>query len=194
VYHEEGKEDRFMIPMRQKPLECTDPVKINEFLEREKTGFLGLSDENIPYVIPLNFVWLDGAIYFHGAAEGRKVKIIEENAKACFTVSADHGTMTDPVPAKTDTAFMSVMIFGEAEAVKDLDEAVWAMQQMLNKYVPGYYDKALSSSHVEKYRSSLGSRTAVYKIKADGLSAKENPLQLGKLFFSGKTVKNEISN
>ncbi|MDR7001682.1 nitroimidazol reductase NimA-like FMN-containing flavoprotein (pyridoxamine 5'-phosphate oxidase superfamily) [Neobacillus niacini] len=179
--------------MRQKNLECKDQTKIELFLEQEKTGFLGLADGKMPYVIPLNFVWLDGAIYFHGAAEGRKVSIMEENAKACFTVSANQGTLTHPVPAKTDTAYMSVMVFGEAELVIDLDEAVAAMQKMLDKYVPGYYEQALSSSHVEKYRSSLGSRTAVYKIKARELSAKENPIQLEKLFYNGKTQHHDTA-
>ena len=183
-----------MLPMRQKKLECTDQSKIDEFLLTAKTGFLGLADGQIPYVIPLNFVWLNGAIYFHGAAEGRKVSIIEENPNACFTVSEDLGTITNPVPAKTDTAYMSVMVFGEAAAVTNLDEAVLAMQEMLNKYVPGYYDKALASSHVDKYRSSLGSRTVIYKINAIELTAKENPIQLEKLFYPGKTAHHDITN
>ncbi|WP_180321126.1 pyridoxamine 5'-phosphate oxidase family protein [Neobacillus mesonae] len=176
-----------MIPIRKKNLECKDQERINSFLYQEKTGFLGLVDDKLPYVIPLNFVWMDGAIYFHGAVEGRKVNIIGENAKACFTVSANQGTLTDPVPAETDTAYMSVMIFGEVELVTKLEESVKAMQQMLDKYVPGYYDKPLSSSHVEKYRSSLGSCTVIYKIKTLEMSAKENPMQLDKLFYHGKT-------
>lgn len=183
-----------MLPIRQQKLACTDQSKINEFLQSAKTGFLGLSDGALPYVIPLNFVWMNDAIYFHGASEGRKVKIIQENASACFTVSEDQGTITNPVPAITDTAYMSVMIFGEAKIVNDLDEAVQVMQKMLDKYVPGYYEELLSKSHVDKYRSSLGSRTAIYKIKAKDMTAKENPIQLEKLFYKGKTVQNDISN
>ncbi len=183
-----------MFPIRQKKLECTDQAVINQFLATENTGFLGLADGVLPYVLPLNFVWVDDAIYFHGAAEGRKVTIIEENPNACFTVSANLGTLTDPVPAKTDTAYMSVLIFGTVEKVEEIDEAVMAMQTMLNKYIPGYYEKALASSHVVKYRSSLGSKTAVYKIKAQTITAKENPIQMERLFFSGKTLQNDISN
>lgn len=176
-----------MIPIRQKALECKDQEKINLFLHEEKTGFLGLADGKMPYVIPLNFVWLGGAIYFHGATEGRKVTIIRENPNGCFTVSANRGTLTSPIPAKTDTAYMSVMIFVEVKLVTNLEEAVSAMQRMLDKYVPGYYDQPLSSTHLEKYRSSLGSHTAVYKITAQEISAKENPIQLEKLFYNGKT-------
>lgn len=175
-------------------MESTDREKINRFLENEKTGYLGLADGEMPYVIPLNYVWMDGSVYFHGAAQGRKISIMEENSNACFTVSADLGTLTNPVPAKTDTSYMSVMIFGKAEMVTSLDEAVMAMQKMLDKYVPGYYDTKLSMTHVEKYRSSLGSHTAVYKIKSAELTAKENPVQLERLFYPGKTTKNDITN
>lgn len=182
-----------MVTMRQITLECTDQGRIDEFLNVSKTGYLGLADDSYPYVVPLNYVWMDGTIYFHGASEGRKVDILEKNPQACFTVSADFGTMTHPVPAKTDTAFMSVMIFGQAEKVENLDESVQAMQKMLDKYVPGYYEKLLASSHVDKYRSSLGSKTAVYKIPAAELTAKENPLHQEKRFYEGKTTVNDIS-
>lgn len=183
-----------MLPIRQQKLEWSDQPKMNDFLRTAETGFLGLSDGTLPYVIPLNFVWMNEAIYFHGASEGRKVTIMEENANACFTVSEAQGTLTDHVPAKTDTAYLSVMIFGEAQKVNDLEEAVMVMQAMLDKYVPGYYEKALSKSHVDKYRSSLGSRTAVYKIEAKNITAKANPIQFEKLFYSGKTTQNDISN
>lgn len=188
------KGDIFMLPVRLKDLECNDEKKINKFLEAAKTGFLGLTDGMMPYVIPLNFVWMNESIYFHGASEGRKITCMEKNSNVCFTVSENLGTMTHPVPAKTDTAYMSVIIFGKAEKVVSLDESVEAMQLMLNKYVPGYYDTPLSSTHLEKYRSSLGSKTAVFKIKAEHVSSKENPVQLEKLFYSGKKVHHDSSN
>lgn len=56
--------------------------------------------------------------------------------------------MVHPVHAKTDTAYMSVMIFGNAEIVSNLCDATSAMQEMLNKYV-GYYNFPLAKSHVE---------------------------------------------
>lgn len=180
-----------MKSMRQAKLECTDEGKINSFLTESKTGYLGLSDENIPYVVPLNYVWFEGDIYFHGASEGRKVDIIRVNPRACFTVSEDLGTMTNPVPAKTDTAYMSVMIFGKIEKVEDWEKATSVMQVMLDKYVPGYYGGRLSQAHVEKYRSSMGSRTAVFRIKTERLTAKENPLEMGAKFYSGKEIKND---
>lgn len=183
-----------MFPIRQKELVCTNKEKINLFLRTANTGFLGLADAHLPYVVPLNYVWTEQSetIYFHGAEDGRKISILAQNPHACFTVCENFGTMTDPVPAKTDTAYMSVMIFGTAEKVTNPEETIQAMQQLLNKYVPGYYERPLSSSHVEKYRSPLGSSTAVFKIKMEEMSAKENHVHQNKLFYPGKKADHDF--
>ncbi|WP_187373152.1 pyridoxamine 5'-phosphate oxidase family protein [Bacillus rubiinfantis] len=174
--------------IRQEKLECTDDQRINQFLSEARTGYLGLTDGEFPYVVPLNFVWLNGALYFHGAAHGRKIDLIQANPNCCFTVAEDFGTMVSPIPAKTDTAYMSVMLFGKLDRVTDLSEATAAMQAMLDKYVPGYYDKSLSPSHVKKYRSSLGSYTAVYRLTPSARTAKENRLDPQLAFYPGRSV------
>lgn len=181
-----------MIPMRMFKLECTDTDRIDRFLSLARTGFLGLSADNEPYVVPLNYVWTNGSVYFHGAAEGRKIDMLRCNAQACFTVCEDLGTITAPVPAHTDTAYMSVMLFGLVSPIPDLEEATTAMQALLDKYVPGYYDQPLSRAHVEKYVSSLGSRTAVFKLTPDRITAKRNDSpEESRMFYPGKTLRDE---
>ncbi|WP_141603956.1 pyridoxamine 5'-phosphate oxidase family protein [Terrilactibacillus laevilacticus] len=177
-----------MNPIRLSLRECQDDTKIMSFLENARLGFLGLSDKLAPYVVPLNFVWFNEVIYFHGADSGRKTSILNENSNTCFTVCEEYGTITHPVPAHTDTAYMSVMVFGQAEPVTDLDEATRVMQHMLDKYVPGYYDRKLSKNHVEKYRSSLGSKTAIYRIIPDSITAKENPMNEERAYYPGRKV------
>lgn len=167
---------------------CTDKGKIEDFLSKAKTGFLGLTSGNQPYVIPLNFVWWERTIYFHGAAEGRKIEIMKENNHCCFTISEEYGTLVSPIPAHTDTAYMSAVLFGKVELVTDVEEATDAMQKMLDKYVPGYYDTSLSSSHIDKYRSSMGSKTAVYKILISDITVKENEMDEEKKFYPGRKV------
>ncbi|MBW5446076.1 pyridoxamine 5'-phosphate oxidase family protein [Cohnella sp. CFH 77786] len=180
-----------MFPIRMQKRACTDNAKIQRFLDLAKTGFLGLSSDDVPYVVPLNFLWRDGAVYFHGAAEGRKVSVMERNTRACFTVSEEYGTIADPVPANTDTAYMSVIIDGTVEPVTDLSEATEAMQGMLDKYVPGYYDKPLARIHVEKYVSSMGSRTAVFKLVSSSVSAKEKEVDPAHMFYPGRTIRGD---
>ncbi|WP_186438367.1 pyridoxamine 5'-phosphate oxidase family protein [Cohnella terricola] len=181
-----------MYPMRMFKLECKDQDRIHTFLEQARTGFLGLSADDSPYVVPLNYVWSKGFVYFHGASEGRKVDAMRRNTRACFSVCEDLGTISAVVPAHTDTAYMSVMVFGNVEPVSDPREATEAMQSMLDKYVPGYYDQPLSQSHVEKYISSLGSKTSVFKLVPNSITAKMNETpEESRLFYPGKTLRDE---
>lgn len=92
-------------------METLRDQKVETFLHEEKIGFLGLADSQQPYVVPLNFVWWQDSIYFHGAERGRKTDIMRENTRVCFTVCEHFGTLVDPIPAKTDTAYMSVIVF-----------------------------------------------------------------------------------
>jgi len=118
--------------------------------------------------------------------------LLHANPNCCFTVAEEYGTMVSPIPAKTDTAYMSVMLFGEVEIVSDITEATSAMQSMLDKYVPGYYNKSLSPAHVERYRSSLGSHTVVFKLTPSVRTAKENQLNPQWSFFPGRNVEMDI--
>jgi nitroimidazol reductase NimA-like FMN-containing flavoprotein (pyridoxamine 5'-phosphate oxidase superfamily) len=186
------KEIDRMEQMRQKKMEWTDEEQISICLTTCRTGYLGLSDGREPYVIPLNFVWFNKSIYFHGADEGRKVRIMEVNSSGCFTICEELGTMSNPVPAKTDTAYWSIMAFGNIERVTEVEEARNVMQQMLDKYVPGYYNKPLASSHLEKYRSSLGSKTAIYKLCPTQITGKENPLNEKARFTAGRTISMDL--
>lgn len=174
-----------MFPVRLSKRECTDQQKIADFLKNAQIGYLGLSDREAPYVVPLNFVWLDGSFCFHGADAGRKMEIMSRNKAACLTISEHYGTITNPVPAHTDSAYMSVMAFGQMEIVEDLNEATAIMQGLLDKYVPGYYDKPLSRTHVDKHRSSMGGKTTVFKLVCSTMSAKVNETVEGSMFERG---------
>ena len=172
---------------------CTDEKQIKQFLEGAQTAFLGLVDQHIPYVIPLNYVYKDGIFYFHGANEGRKIDILTTNQNACMTISENYGTMVDPVPAETDTAYMSVVANGLVEIVTDLNEATAAMQAMLDKYVPDYYHTPLSKKHLDKYQSSLGSKTLVLKVKPTSITAKEHKLNEQMQYYSGREVTQDMN-
>ncbi|WP_312117501.1 pyridoxamine 5'-phosphate oxidase family protein [Brevibacillus reuszeri] len=175
--------------VRYKVREVLDKRKIEAFLQQARVGHLGMVDGQLPYVVPLNFVWTNGKLYFHGATGGRRNQVMSANSEVCFTVCEEYGTITDPVPAKTDTAYMSVMVFGKAEPVSDLDEATHMLQEMIHKYVPGYYNRPLPQQHVDKYRSAVfGGPVQVYRIDPQHITAKENPLEVEKMFRPGKTV------
>ncbi len=107
---------------------------------------------------------------------------------ATFVISEFQGTMVSPIPANTDTAYLSIMLFGDIEIVNNLSEATNAMQALLDKYVAGYYNMPLSSQHVARHQSSLGSKTCIFKLTPTETTAKENIKIEEQLYFQGRNI------
>jgi len=171
--------------VRYKQRDCKDQEKIGAFLTNTRIGVVGMVDGDMPYTVPVNYVWHNGSIYFHGMGSGRKEDILSKGPNVSFTVYEEVGTVTDPVPCKADTAYMSVMIFGKVEKTASFDEAAGALQKILDKYMPGFYNHPMSASFVEKYRSAHDNKgVAVYKITPSDMTAKENSADESQLFHN----------
>lgn len=169
-----------------------DNQKINDLLTRAKVGYLGLSDEEGTYVVPLNYVWMDQMIFFHSSDEGRKSDALKTSSRICFTVSEDLGTVAHPIPADIGTSYTSVMVFGQVKMIEDVGEATRALQAMLDKFVPDYFEQKLASRFVEQYRSSLNSKTIVYCLVPDQITAKQALAEPDEIFFVGRKQVDDL--
>lgn len=145
-----------------------------------------MNAEDYPYAVPVNYVWHEGSIYFHGAGSGKKVDILLEEPPVCFTVYEEYGTTIDPLPCSADTSYMSVMLFGKIKKVADPEEAAGVLWKIVEKYMPGYYNKPLTPKFVEKYKSDLDNMpTSVFKLTPDDITAKVN-LAADEEIFNGQ--------
>ena len=70
--------------MWRKEKEITEKSAIEAVILQSIVCRLGLSDGNIPYIVPLCFGYQDRAIYVHGSSEGKKTDIIQRNPNVCF--------------------------------------------------------------------------------------------------------------
>lgn len=172
-----------MEQIRYKQRICSDETKIQEFLSKSRNGVVGISGAKYPYCVPVNYIWKDGAVYFHGLSSGKKTELLRENSDVSFTVYEEIGTVKDVVPCHADTAYMSVMIFGKAEKVEDSIESAEVLQGILEKFMPGFYQSKISQTLVEKYRSVHDNKgVAVYKIVPTQITAKENAAEEDEIF------------
>jgi nitroimidazol reductase NimA-like FMN-containing flavoprotein (pyridoxamine 5'-phosphate oxidase superfamily) len=163
--------------------ECNDKHKIEDFLKSSRVGVIGMNDGNKPYAVPLNYVWYDGSIFFHGAGSGRKERILSEEPEVCFTVFEEFGTVLDPMPCHADTSYMSIMLFGKIQRVVDFEESAKILDQLVEKYTPGYYKKGLSAKMMENYRSDVdGNPVSVYRLKPSHVTAKQNVAEEEEIF------------
>lgn len=145
----------------KKIFEITDEKIISEILDRAEYGTLALCVDNRPYSLPINFVEVDGEIFFHGAKKGKKIQMIQNNPYASFSVveslsllpsyfSNDKG---DACPATQ--LFKSVVIDGIIEFVEAYDKKAHALQSLMEKlqkegkYTPlndAMYKKAINAT------------------------------------------------
>ncbi len=163
---------------------CEDKEKIDGFLTEKRVGILGMSEKTgKPYAIPVNYIYWDGRVYLHGMGSGKKNDLLAVNPSVCFTVFEEYGTVTDSVPCKCDTSYLSVVIFGKAVLVKDIEEKTQALTKFLEKFTPDFFKNPLSRQMVDRYRSSMDNKgVAVYSIEPEELTAKENSINPEQMF------------
>lgn len=95
-----------------------------------------LGDEGYPYAVPLNFVYDDGSIYFHCAAEGHKMDALLACDKASFCV-LDEGRQEE---GEWWLHFNSVIAFGRVKRVVEEGAMRDALHKLGKKYFPQDYD------------------------------------------------------
>ncbi len=121
--------------------------KIREFLNAEHVGRISTIDpDGFPQTIPMNFVYLNGAVYMHSHVRGEKLDNISRNGRAGFEVDREleflPSYFEDPHDASlADTLYVSVVIKGMASIVTDREEKTLALNGLMEKYQPeGRYE------------------------------------------------------
>lgn len=177
-----------MEQIRYKQRNCTDTAIIEDFLVKSRTGVIGISGSAYPYCVPVNYIWKNGAVYFHGLGSGKKIQLLEDNPTVCFTVYEEFGTVKDPVPCHADTSYRSVMLFGQVKKLEDFHEIAEVLQAIVDKFMPDFYKSKISPVLAEKYRSAHDHKAvAVYKIMPEERTAKENVADSKDLFQGNET-------
>lgn len=77
--------------MRQQKRQITDRAIICAMLDRMEILFLGVSDGDAPYVVPLNFGYEfagELVFYFHCARQGHKLDCLRKNPHVCATAAS----------------------------------------------------------------------------------------------------------
>jgi len=121
--------------------------KIIQFLNDESTGRISSIDKNgFPQIIPMNFVFLNNAVYIHSHIKGEKIENIRHNSKVGFEVDRNLEFLPsyffDPNDASlADTLYISVVIKGDASIITDAKEKALALNGLMKKYQPeGKYE------------------------------------------------------
>jgi nitroimidazol reductase NimA-like FMN-containing flavoprotein (pyridoxamine 5'-phosphate oxidase superfamily) len=156
--------------MRRKDREITDIQEILGIIGRCKVCRLAVAENNLPYVVPLNFgyEYKNGelSLYFHGAREGKKMDMLKKNPEACFEMDGAHQLIEGSEAAKYSFAYESVIGFGKVEFVEGDEEK----SRGLNLLMAHQSGKGDFTFPADQLRA-----VAVYKIKARSFTGKRRP-------------------
>lgn len=154
--------------MRRKKKEIECSKIIDDLLASCPVGRLGTNGKDgYPRIKPLNFVYLNGKIYFHSAKEGEKIDDIVRDSRVAFEIDEPIGYVKcNDNPCSAKYLYRSLMIRGKAAIVTDDKESLLALRSLMEKYQPegGYRDFLPEKLNV----------TAVVRIDIEEVTGKED--------------------
>lgn len=144
---------------KERELELKESIEI---LRNGEYGILSTVGEcGYAYGVPVSYVYINDAIYFHCAKEGQKLDNILSNNKVSFCVVGQ----TCVLPEKFSTKYESVIIFGTANEIFE-DEKNTVLLEIVKKYSPNFLDKG------KEYIARAAASTTVIKINIEHITGK----------------------
>jgi nitroimidazol reductase NimA-like FMN-containing flavoprotein (pyridoxamine 5'-phosphate oxidase superfamily) len=149
--------------MRNTKYRITDTSEIYKIIKTGKVCRLGLCNDNIPYVVPLNYGYKDNALYFHCAHEGMKIDFMKKNNTVCFEIEGSVNISEKEDACNWTTKYCSVIGWGKAEFISDIKNKVGALNIIMNQY---------SKKSSWKYEDKALKNVCIFKINIDKVSGK----------------------
>lgn len=150
--------------MRRKEKEITKKSDIEAVIHKSLVCRVGLSDDNIPYIVPLCFGYQDRTIYVHGSLKGRKTNILLKNQNVCFEFDINTEIVEAENPCEWGMKYQSVIGFGKAFFLENPDDKRKALNIIMNQY----------SDRPFQFPENAIRGTAVIKIEIASMTGKES--------------------
>ena len=156
--------------MTKRERQVTDPEQILHILDTAKVVHLGLSVNDEPYVVPMNYGYTmeDGklTLYLHSAVRGKKLDMIRANSKVFFEIDCDRMPFEGRVPCQYGMVYSSIMGRGTATLVEDAEAKKQAMTILMKTQTGKDFS----------FNDRLVSIVTVIRIDVSEYTAKHRPL------------------
>ncbi|MFX1393315.1 MAG: pyridoxamine 5'-phosphate oxidase family protein [Promethearchaeota archaeon] len=151
--------------MRRKEKEIIDIKEIESIIDRASVCRIGLSEDNLPYIIPMNFGYKNNFLYFHSTPVGKKIDIIKKNNNVCFELDIDHELLISGDICNSSMKYHSVIGFGKASFINNAEEKRKALNIITNHYL---------SKDSHEYNERLLEKITIIKIEIENMTGKKS--------------------
>lgn len=149
--------------MRRKEKEIADRAELEAVIADAQVCRMAMCDGDQPYVIPLSFGYADGTFYFHCAAAGRKLDILQKNPRVCLELEAGVSLNAGAKACDWGMNFRSVVAWGSAERVDADTPKRRALDLIMAHYAQGSFE----------YADVALAKTVVLQVKTTNMTGKK---------------------
>lgn len=163
--------------MRRKHSEVTDQTDIYRILSSTNIGRMAtIGQDGFPYITPVNYVMLNGNIYFHCAPKGEKLDNLLRDPHVCFEVDVplsyiDIGLDPGRPICNLHQFYHCIIIRGNAAIVEDDPLKLDALNALVAKHEKTDDFKKITAD-MSGYKACV-----VIEIKPESISAKSDLIQ-----------------
>ena len=154
--------------MRRHDREVLDFKLIQSWFDDFEVCRLGFIDEDVAYIVPLNFgVSFEPQfeLYFHSAQEGKKIELMLKNPRVSFELDGRHELIEADRACDVSMAYISVMGIGTLTVLTDRESKRQALIKLMT-HATQRSDWSFSDASLD--------RVFVYKLVVESYSAKQH--------------------
>jgi nitroimidazol reductase NimA-like FMN-containing flavoprotein (pyridoxamine 5'-phosphate oxidase superfamily) len=139
--------------------------EIDKIIRACKTCYLAVSDNDFPYILPMNFALDGNSVIIHSAQSGRMWETLKRNPNVCINwiIGEDLAWQDVKVGCSYRVKSKSVLVEGKVEFVDDFDEKTRCMNLMMSQY----------SDREFKFSKPAIENVGIIKVAIKKISAKE---------------------
>ena len=121
--------------MTKRERQITDENQIKAILDSAGVLHLGLSVNDEPYVVPMNYGYTmeNGklVLYLHSALRGKKLDMLRANPRVFVELDCNLKSFDGEKPCQYGLSYSSLMARGEARIVEDVQEKMAALTALM---------------------------------------------------------------
>ncbi|MDP4222450.1 MAG: pyridoxamine 5'-phosphate oxidase family protein [Bacteroidota bacterium] len=152
--------------MKKKEREISEIGEIESIVKKADVCRVAMSNNDVPYIVTMNFGYSDRIsrrLWFHCAAEGRKLDMIRKNNLVCFELDTDHQLFGGEKACDFGMKYSSVVGWGRIEILTDNNEKIEGLN-----YIMAHYSDRTGFS----YRQETLDKTVVLRLDIIEMSGK----------------------
>lgn len=143
-----------------------DRETVDSILDEGIICHVGFVIEGQPFVIPTGYARVDDSLYVHGSQASRMLRSLATGVDVCVTVTLLDGLVLARSAFHHSMNYRSVVVFGRAKLVTEIDEKNAALFALSEHFIKGRWNDVREPTEPELRQ------TSVLKLQLDEVSAK----------------------